>query len=822
MQTESDAPVRLPRSDRYDVEAVEKRWQGEWERQGIFNQPERADGEKFYCLEQFPYPSGHLHMGHVRVYTLGDVIARFRRMRRYAVLHPMGWDAFGLPAENAAIKSGVPPRVSTLANIAYMKSQMRQMGLSFDWNREVTTSEPDYYRFTQELFLLFFERGLAYQREGAVNWCPSCETVLANEQVEDGHCWRCETAVVKRDLRQWYFRITAYAERLLRDLDGLDWPAEIVTQQRNWIGKSVGAEVVFRIPRFDDPIRVFTTRPDTLYGATYVVLAPEHPLVETLIRGTPHADKVRAFVAHERVLSDIERTAESAEKRGIFTGAFAVHPMTGESIPIWVANYVLAEYGTGAVMGVPAHDQRDYLFARKYRLPVRQVVKPPGDEQGEDEAAYTGPGTLVDSGPYSGLDSEAAKAAIAQGLSEKDLGGPRVTYRMRDWLISRQRYWGAPIPIVHCPECGPVPVPLADLPVELPSGAKFTGRGASPLAQIPEWVNTACPRCHRPAHRETDTMDTFVDSSWYYYRYTSPRSDRPFDPEAVRRWMPVDEYVGGKEHAVLHLLYSRFFTKVLYEAGLVPVEEPFRRLLAQGMVVYQGQKMSKSKGNTLSPEAILAKWGADATRLFILFAAPPDKDFEWSERGVEGTYRFLQRVFRLVARGAEEAPADGEQDLAVARGRARAVAKVTEDLGERRAFNTAVSTLMEFTNLLYQHWEHTSAAARQEALEGLVLLLAPFAPHLAEECWHQLGRRSSVHLADWPDYDPALLVEDEVEIAVQINGKVRFRITVPSHLDADALSRAALADERIKPLVEGRTLAKTVAIPGRLVNVVVR
>lgn len=825
MQIERDVPVHAGNPDRYDVKAVESYWQAQWEREELAK-TEVGDKPKFYCLEQFPYPSGHLHMGHVRVYTLGDVIARYRRMNGYAVLHPMGWDAFGLPAENAAIKSGIPPRVSTMNNIAYMKHQMQEMGLSLDWSREVTTSEPEYYRFTQELFLLFFERGLAYQKEGPVNWCPSCETVLANEQVVEGACWRCDSPVTKRDLRQWYFRITEYAERLLQDLEGLDWPTEIKVQQVNWIGKSVGAEVLFPIPELGEAVSVFTTRPDTLYGATYVVLAPEHPLVERLIAGKPNADAVRRFVAEERVRSDIERTAETSEKRGMFTGAYAKHPLTDQPVPIWVANYVLMDYGTGAVMGVPAHDYRDWQYARKYGLPIRVVVTPklPVPEDLVAEREYSLPGVLVDSGPFTGMGSEEAKAAIAKHLAERGLGGPRVTYRMRDWLISRQRYWGAPIPVVHCSDCGVVPVPKSELPVLLPENATFTGRGASPLAQIDEWVNTVCPRCGGPARRETDTMDTFVDSSWYFLRYTSPQeTERPFDPQAVAFWLPVDEYVGGKEHAVLHLLYSRFFTKVLYDAGWVPVQEPFRRLLAQGMVVYRGAKMSKSKGNTLSPETILSEWGTDATRLFILFAAPPEKDFEWTEQGVEGAYRFLQRVWRLVIR--EESVPSGEmaaQDDAVRRARARAVKKVTEDLGDRRAFNTAVSALMEYTNFLYQAVGSASPPVRREALETLVLLLAPMAPHLAEELWRRLGHRESVHRQSWPSYDPRWLKEEAVEIAVQINGKVRARLTVPADIGEQELVAQALADERVRAAVGQGAVTKSVVVPGRLVSLVVR
>lgn len=827
MKTHEGRPETVSNPDRYSVRLVEGKWQKVWEQAHLYETKVSAR-PKFYCLEQFPYPSGHLHMGHVRVYTLGDVIARFRRMAGYNVLHPMGWDAFGMPAENAAIKNGVPPRVSTLANIAYMKKQMQQMGLSFDWSREVTTSEPDYYRFTQELFLLFFERNLAYQKAGAVNWCPTCETVLANEQVEDGLCWRCDSVVIKRDLTQWYFRITDYAERLLSDLQALDWPPEIKTQQFNWIGKSVGAEVVFDVLGSSQTIAVFTTRPDTLFGATYIVIAPEHPLVEELIGDYAGQEAVRAFIAEERIHSDIERTAENTEKRGIFTGAYAVHPLTGEKVPIWIANYVLGDYGTGAVMGVPAHDQRDFVFANTYGLPIKTVVVGP-DAAGTSEngEAYTGTGLLIESGEFTGRDSNEAKEQIAGALSARGKGGKRVSYRMRDWLISRQRYWGAPIPIIHCKTCGAVPVPRKDLPVLLPENVEFTGKGASPLAGADDWVDTVCPVCHEPARRETDTMDTFVDSSWYYYRFTSPGAEEPFRPEDAAYWMPVDEYVGGKEHAVLHLLYSRFFTKVLYDAGLVPVEEPFSRLLAQGMVVYGGAKMSKSKGNTLSPEHIMQEWGTDATRVFMLFAAPPDKDFEWSQQGVEGAYRFLQRVYRLVVRPRVQQQTGDRSAEQAARERVnksvhRATKKITEDVRDRRAFNTAISTLMEMTNVLYQDVGGLPGAEQAEALQTLVLLLAPFAPHLSEELWAQMGHGRSVHLEPWPTYEERWLRDDEVTVALQVNGKVRSRMTVATAADSEALSRLALEDEKIQELVAGKTIVKVVAIPGRLVNVVVR
>lgn len=805
--------------DRYDVHQVEQFWQNQWEARDAYHVDKVGDKPKYYCLEQFPYPSGHLHMGHVRVYTLGDVLARFYRLRGYNVLHPMGFDAFGMPAENAAIKSGIAPKVSTLANSDYMKQQMRKMGLSFDWDRQVATCLPDYYKFTQELFLLFFERGLAYQKKGPVNWCPSCETVLANEQVEEGHCWRCDTEVTKKDLTQWYFRITDYADRLLEGLNRVNWPEEVKAQQVHWIGRSEGAQVDFDLIDGDGKITVFTTRPDTLYGASYVVLAPEHPLVNRLIAHRPQEAEVRAFVERERVASDIERTAETTEKRGIFTGAYVRHPLTQEALPVWVANYVLSDYGTGAVMGVPAHDQRDYAYATRYHLPIRPVVVPAS----HDPVAlpYLDAGILVESGPFSGMPSAQAKRAIADHLASLAHGASRVTYRMRDWLISRQRYWGAPIPIIYCDQCGVVPVPKDQLPVLLPEEVEFTGRGASPLAGVEEWVNVACPVCGTPARRETDTMDTFVDSSWYFLRYTSPDATRePFRREDADYWMAVDEYVGGKEHAVLHLLYSRFFTKVLHDAGWLSVDEPFLSLLPQGMVVYQGAKMSKSKGNTLSPESILDKWGTDATRLFMLFAAPPEKDFEWSVQGVEGAFRFLQRVYRLVVKPKES----GHDDAAIQRLeriRARTIKKVTEDIGERRAFNTAVSALMEYTNALYQDLALAPSVRQQNFLEALVVLLSPMAPHITEELWRFLGHETSVHEGLWPTYDEASLEEETVEIAVQVNGKVRARLVVGKNWSQDAVSEAALTHSGVRPYLDGHTVTKVVVVPARLVNVVV-
>jgi leucyl-tRNA synthetase len=816
--------TETPVEDRYSVHLVEERWRQAW---AADDRNRAVDGvdPKFYCLEMFPYPSGHLHMGHVRVYTIGDVLARYHRMRGLNVLHPMGWDAFGLPAENAAIKAGGHPEAYTRANIAHMKQQMQQLGLSLDWSREVTTCDPDYYRHTQELFLLLYERGLAYRRSAAVNWCPSCATVLANEQVEEGRCWRCESPVIKKDLVQWFFRITAYADRLLHDLDALDWPNFIKVQQQHWIGRSEGATIDFPVPALGDDTRitVFTTRPDTLFGATYVVLAPEHPLTARLTTLSPVAEAIQGFVEEQRSLSEQERTAENVEKRGVPTGLNAVHPLTGQPVPIWVANYVLADYGTGAVMGVPAHDARDFAFARKYGLDIRRVVEHPDEPGGTGplEEAYVGPGRLVNSGEFNGLPHDEAKRAIAQALASRGLGGPKVTYRMRDWLVSRQRYWGTPIPMVHCPACGTVAVPRSELPVRLPPDVAFTGTGESPLAGHAGFVETTCPQCGGPARRETDTMDTFIDSSWYFLRYTSPdRPDEMFGTEPARFWMPVDLYVGGKEHAILHLLYSRFITKVLYDAGWASVDEPFHRLLVQGMVVHRGAKMSKSRGNVVSPEDIIAQYGADAARLFMLFQAPYDKDLEWSEQGVEGAYRFLQRVFRLVT-GGQHGPG-GEADERVRRALNRAVKKVTEDIGERYAFNTAVAALMELTNALMAAQAEAGAEVMTEARVALVRLLAPLAPFLAEELWHRLGQPGSVHDSTWPAFDPAWLEEDTVEIAIQVNGKVRARLVVPRELGSQEVERRALGDHRVQEALGGLRVQKVVTVPGRLVNVVAR
>ncbi|MEW6770228.1 MAG: leucine--tRNA ligase [Bacillota bacterium] len=822
--------------DRYPFADVEQKWQERWEQQGLYTVEDFDGRPKYYCLEMFPYPSGRLHMGHVRNYAIGDVVARYKTMQGFAVLHPMGWDAFGLPAENAAIKHGIHPRDWTWENIAFMRRQLQQLGASYDWRREIATCHPGYYRWTQWLFLQFFHHGLAYKKKAPVNWCPSCATVLANEQVVGGACERCKTPVTRRELEQWFLKITAYSQRLLEDLAKLPgWPEKVKVMQENWIGRSEGALVHFPVPGHDEGISVFTTRPDTLYGVTYMVLAPEHPLVEKLT-APEQKDAVAEFIARARDLSELSRTAAEAEKSGLFIGAYCENPLTGERVPIFIADYVLMEYGTGAVMGVPAHDQRDFEFARKYGLPIRVVIQP-RDRELEPETmtgAYVDEGILVNSGPFNGMDNLAAIRAITAYLEERGWGEYQVNYRLRDWLISRQRYWGAPIPIVYCDRCGTVPVPEKDLPVVLPYDVAFKPTGQSPLKDCPEFVNVACPRCGAPACRETDTMDTFICSSWYYFRYTSPREENgPWDRAKVDRWLPVDQYIGGVEHAILHLLYSRFFTKFLYDIGLVGCEEPFTNLLTQGMVLKDGAKMSKSKGNIVSPEEIMAKYGADTTRLFILFAAPPERDLEWSDQGVEGCARFLNRVWRLVngllpELGEEAAP--GENLVGVNRELRRlthqTIKKVTEDI-ERFQFNTAVSAIMELVNGVYQFCDRVPPVDRdpgavREAVEALVVLLAPFAPHIGEELWWRLGHQESVHRQAWPKYNPALLVQERVTVVVQINGKVRGRVMVPASATPEEMQEEALREPRIRQLLAGKTMVKVVAVPGRLVNVVVK
>lgn len=828
---------------RYAPSEVEAKWQKNWADSNAHDTTNDPSKPYYYCLEQFPYPSGRLHMGHVRVYSIGDVVARFKKMHGYNVLHPMGWDAFGMPAENFAIKHGVHPNVSTFDNIAFMTEQQKQLGISYDWSRELATCSPDYYKWTQWLFQLFYERGLAYKKKAAVNWCPECSTVLANEQVIDGCCWRCDNEVVKKDLEQWFLRITDYADRLLDDLDQLQggWPERVITMQRNWIGKSVGAEITYPIDGTDQSLTVFTTRPDTVYGVSYVVLAPENALVQELIAGYEHQADVQAFIDQVRKASEIERTSTDAEKVGIFTGSYAVHPLTGAKLPIWIANYVLPDYGTGAVMGVPAHDERDFEFATKYELPITVVIDPSTangelpstvtrDENGVYtlSAAYTGEGNLINSAEFNGLPNAEGLTKIVAHLEQQGVGKATTSFRLRDWLISRQRYWGAPIPMINCPSCGTVPVPKDQLPVLLPEHVDFGVKGKSPLETNEEFVHTTCPTCGGAARRETDTMDTFIDSSWYYLRYAGTGDGtQPFDPAEANKWLPVDKYVGGIEHAILHLLYSRFFTKVLHDAGLVNFVEPFDSLLTQGMVVLNGAKMSKSKGNVVSPEDIVNKYGADTARVFILFAAPPDRDLEWSDQGVEGAHRFLNRVWRMVdnhldllktAAGATST--DGEaKKLRMATH--AAIKKVTEDIGTRYQFNTAISAIMELVNAIYAYPEGADEATKAEAIRTAVILLHPAAPHITSELWELMGETTPLYALEWPTYDESALALDEIEYVVQINGKVRERLVFPKDATKDEVEAQALASEKVQELLEGKSIKKVIVVPGKLINLVV-
>jgi len=821
----------------YAPDEIEPRWQKRWTEARTFEVTEDTHRPKYYCLEMLPYPSGDIHVGHVRNYCITDVVARYKRMRGFNVMHPIGWDALGLPAENAAIKRGVHPEKWTRENIAGMKRQLQRLGFSYPWSREVATCDPDYYHWNQWFFVRMFERGLAYRAKAAVNWCPSCQTVLANEQAEGGECWRCHSKVEERELDQWFLRITHYQDELLDDMEQLKaWPDRVLVQQRNWVGRSKGAEVDFAVEGAE-PIRIFTTRVDTIYGATFMVLAPEHPRVDGLIAGTPEEAKAREALTRLRGQDRRARQANLLEKEGVFTGRYAVNPFNGERIPIWVGNFVLMGYGTGAIMSVPAHDERDFEFARKYGLTVRPVIAPEDGrvlDGAAMDAAYVGPGTVSASGPFDGLSADEALTKMAAHAEEKGFGKPAVTYRLRDWLISRQRYWGTPIPMIYCDTDGVVPVPDAQLPVVLPKDAPFTGEGGNPLTKVPDFVNVICPRCGGKARRETDTMDTFVDSSWYFYRYLSPRkADGPFDTGAVRYWFPIDLYVGGIEHAILHLVYSRFWTKMMRDLGLVTFDEPVVRLFPQGMVHLNGEVMSKNKGNTVAPGDIIDRYGADTLRLYILNVASPEDPLEWSDENIAGVHRFLQRVWRLVDRHAEvfahgiRTPMPAEMPPAARALRRKVhqtILKVTDDVEERIKLNTAVSALIELVNEIYRLEPELGDAAAgpvlREALEALVLLLSPFAPHMAEELWMRLGRRFSVVDRNWPAADAALAKADEVELAVQVNGKVRGHVTVAADTGEDDVKALALA--AVQGLVDGKQVAKVVVVPGRLVNVVIK
>jgi len=869
-------------NDRYLPQEIEPRWQEAWRKADLFRVTEDKSRPKYYLLEMFPYPSGRIHMGHVRVYTIGDVVARFKRMRGFNVLHPMGWDAFGMPAENAAIAAGVHPAKWTYANIEAMKGQLNGFGYSYDWRRELATCDPRYYKWEQLVFLKLLERGQAYRRKAMVNWCESCQTVLANEQVEQGKCWRCGGEAVQRDQWGWFLKITDYADELLEWTEKLDWPERVLVMQRNWIGRSQGASLRFPLLRppegFEDFIEVFTTRPDTIFGATFMSLAAEHPLAAALAKGTGQEQAVAAFQAKVAGQNVNERIAEGFEKEGVFTGGYCKNPMTGQKIPIYAANFVLLEYGTGAVMAVPGHDQRDYDFAVKYDLPIVEVVRPENeaDRVGTAKAAWTGPGILVNSGRFNGLDHETAKVEIGRHYQELGLGGPTISYRLRDWGISRQRYWGAPIPVIHCQECGVVPVPYADLPVVLPEEVEITGTGGSPLARVAEFVDVACPACGRPAKRETDTMDTFVESSWYFDRYCCPDYDQDmFDQERVDYWMEVDQYIGGIEHAILHLLYARYWTKVLRDLGYLKVDEPFQRLLTQGMVIRNlwecpthgplkgdkivpdgepGQpprckhcgsrltatgpkeKMSKSKGNTLEPEDLLAQYGADTVRLFYLFAAPPEKEIDWSDEGIQGSQRFLNRVWRLVVDNVESLsqapnlvrPEELQGALSdLWRKTHQTIKKVTEEVEERWHFNTAVAAIMELVNEAYLALTDDRVREEKEfwplmrrVTEMIVILLSPMTPHLADELYHRLGGEGFLLGQGWPGFDPEAIKAEEITIVLQVNGKVRAQVEVPATIGRREMEELALAHERVLKYTEGLTVRKVIVVPGKLVNVV--
>ena len=825
---------------KYNPAEIEQKWQKRWDETGLFSVKEDPSKPKYYCLEMFPYPSGRIHMGHVRNYSIGDVVARFMRMNGYNVLHPMGWDAFGLPAENAAIKHGVHPAKWTYENIDYMKRQLKKLGFSYDWDREIATCEEEYYRWEQKIFIEMLERGLAYRAKAPVNWCDKCHTVLANEQVVGGKCWRCGSEVVTKELEQWFFKITAYADELLEGLKKLEgkWPQKVLVMQENWIGKSYGAEIEFEIEGLGKSLKIFTTRPDTVYGVTFMSVAPEHPIVDELIAFSDDPEKTRAEVERLRKQPKSARLLEEFEKEGVFTGAYCINPFTKERVPVFVANFVLYEYGTGAVMAVPAHDQRDFEFAKKYGLPIKVVIQPEGETLDPETMteAYEGDGYLVNSGPFTGMFSQEAKKAIIEYMEKEGFGKGTVSYRLRDWLISRQRYWGAPIPVVYCDKCGVVPVPEDQLPVKLPKDAPFTGAG-NPLEKVEEFVNTTCPKCGGPAKRETDTMDTFVESSWYYMRFCSPKCDTgPFDKEAVSYWMPVDQYIGGVEHAVLHLLYSRFYTRVLRDLGYVDFDEPFAALLTQGMVLKDGRKMSKSFGNVVDPDDMIEKYGADTVRLFLLFAAPPEKDLEWSDQGIDGCYRFLNRLWRLVASRVDLlAKVEGDFDYDslsdAAKGLVklthRLIKKITEDVKSFK-FNTAIAALMEYVNEASDlegriDWQSQSdLSAVKSCFANLCLLISPFVPHFADELWELLGNEGFTLEQPWPSYNPDWVKQERITLILQVNGKVRGKVEVQPGLSKEELEKIALENERVKKWIEGKRVVKVIVVPDKLVNVVVK
>ncbi len=829
---------------RYNPGRIEEKWQRIWQDQEVFRSTHEDESlPKYYVLEMFPYPSGRIHMGHVRNYSIGDVVARMKRMQGYNVLHPMGWDAFGLPAENAAIKNNTHPAHWTYQNISYMRQELKRLGYSYDWSKELATCHPGYYQWEQLFFLQLYQKGLAYRKKAPVNWCPDCLTVLANEQVEAGLCWRCEAAVVKKELFQWFLRITDYAEELLQDLEKLahGWPERVISMQKNWIGKSQGMEIEFPVNGLSSSVKVFTTRHDTLYGATFMSLAPEHELVPELIRDSPEQDRIREFIHRVSAQDQEERTAEETVKEGVFTGRYCINPATGENMPIYLANFVLLEYGTGAVMAVPAHDQRDLEFARKYNLPVRVVVRPEGHDLSPDDmtAAFSEPGTAVNSGQFSGKPTAQVQEEIADFLENKNLGRRKTNYRLRDWNISRQRFWGAPIPVIYCPQCGTVPVPREELPVLLPQEADMPLDGRSPLPELDSFVQTTCPECGGNARRETDTMDTFVESSWYFARFTAPRrKDAPFEPRAIKYWLPVDQYIGGIEHAILHLLYARFFVKALRDLGYWSLEEPFANLLTQGMVLKDGAKMSKSKGNVVDPDEMINRYGADTVRLYCLFASPPEKDLEWSDAAIEGSCRFLNRLWRLVEElgpalspvgpcvdmnAAELSPQEKELRAA----EHGALRKAGRDMLERFQFNTAIAAAMELVNALSQHKEVLTARssgkkALSSALSTVLSIMAPITPHICEELWSRMGYKTSLARTPWPEYDSRALLQDEVLVVIQINGKLRSKMSVPADMDQEELKSLALEDAKVQKHIQGKSVTQLIVVPGKLVNIVVK
>ena len=820
--------------DRYNFSEIEAKWQKKWEDENVFKVVEDKDKEKYYVLEMFPYPSGKLHMGHVRNYSIGDVLARFKKMKGYNVLHPMGWDSFGLPAENAAIKNNVEPSVWTWNNIDEMRKQLKELGLSYDWEREVATCHPDYYKWMQWIFIQFYNKGLAYKKENPVNWCPSCQTVLANEQVVDGKCERCGTLVGKKELSQWYFKITDYAERLLDNLDKLPgWPNKVKLMQKNWIGKSIGAEVTFEIEGYDKGLDIFTTRADTLYGVTYMVLAPEHPYLRDLVAGSEYEAEVDKYLDEVQHLSDIERTSTTKEKTGVFIGRYCINPLNGKKVPVFISDYVLMDYGTGAIMAVPAHDQRDFEFAKAFDLEIIPVVDPEDPEVDlyNLKEAFAAEGRMINSGKFDGMNNKEAIEKVIEYLEEEGIGRKTVNSKLRDWLISRQRYWGTPIPMIYCEDCGWVPEKEENLPVMLPTDVEFTGKGESPLATSRTFVDTVCPVCGKPAKRELDTMDTFLDSSWYFLRYCDAQNkDEAFSKEKTDYWMNVDQYIGGVEHAILHLMYARFFQMALYDLGLVSDEEPFKNLLTQGMVIKDGAKMSKSLGNVVSPKEIIEKYGADTARLFILFAAPPERELDWSDKGVEGSYRFINRVYRMVYEFSQkysDAPDDyeikTEADKSMAYWMNYAIKKVSDDIGERFNFNTAISTIMEMVNEMYRYKEgEVNTGLYAAAIRNLIIMLAPFVPHVTEEMWEHLGYGGSVHDQSWPEYDESALVKDTVEIVVQINGKIKEKINIAGDLSREEMEKTAMENDKVKGLIDGKNVVKVIAVPGKLINIVVK